>query len=145
MNARPSDSIDTRYVEVALPVPLRKVFTYEVPSGLRGVLRPGSRVAVSFSRRKLAGFVVGGREDLPSGVSRALPVAGLLESEPVFTAELLRFLDRAAKYYMHPLGEVLRAAAPALPTGAMRRLRADGFLEAAENLPGQRVAQPKTW
>jgi primosomal protein N' (replication factor Y) len=145
MNARPSDSIDARYVEVALPVPLRKVFTYEVPSGLQGVLRPGSRVAVSFSRRKLAGFVVSGREDLPSGVSRALPIAGLLESEPVFTAELLRFLDRAAKYYMHPLGEVLRAAAPALPTGAMRRLRADGFLEAAENLPGQRVAQPKTW
>jgi primosomal protein N' (replication factor Y) len=145
MNARASDSIDTRYVEVALPVPLRKVFTYDVPSGLQGALRPGSRVAVSFSRRKLAGFVVSGREDLPSGVSRALPVAGLLESEPVFTAELLRFLDRAAKYYMHPLGEVLRAAAPALPTGAMRRLRADGFLEAAENLPGQRVAQPKTW
>ena len=145
MNARASDSIDTRYVEVALPVPLRKVFTYDVPSGLQGALRPGSRVAVSFSRRKLAGFVVSGRDDLPSGVSRALPVAGLLESEPVFTAELLRFLDRAAKYYMHPLGEVLRAAAPALPTGAMRRLRADGFLEAAENLPGQRVAQPKTW
>jgi len=145
MNARASDSIDTRYVEVALPVPLRKVFTYDVPSGLHGALRPGSRVAVSFSRRKLAGFVVSGREDLPSGVSRALPVAGLLESEPVFTPELLRFLDRAAKYYMHPLGEVLRAAAPALPTGAMRRLRADGFLEATENLPGQRVAQPKTW
>ena len=145
MNARASDSIDTRYVEVALPVPLRKVFTYDVPSGLQGALRPGSRVAVSFSRRKLAGFVVSGREDLPSGVSRALPVAGLLESEPVFTPELLRFLDRAAKYYMHPLGEVLRAAAPALPTGAMRRLRADGFLEATENLPGQRVAQPKTW
>lgn len=145
MNARASDSIDTRYVEVALPVPLRKVFTYDVPSGLQGALRPGSRVAVAFSRRKLAGFVVSGREDLPTGVSRALPVAGLLESEPVFTPELLRFLDRAAKYYMHPLGEVLRAAAPALPTGAMRRLRADGFLEATENLPGQRVAQPKTW
>jgi primosomal protein N' (replication factor Y) len=54
-------------------------------------------------------------------------------------------LDQAAKYYMHPLGEVLRAAAPALPTGAMRRLRADGFLEAAENLPGQRVARHMTW
>ncbi len=140
-----SESIVSPYVEVALPVPLRKVFTYDVPSALRGSLRPGSRVAVSFSRRKLAGFVVSGREDLPEGVARALPVAGLLESEPVFTPELLRFLDQAAKYYMHPLGEVLRAAAPALPAGAMRRLRADGFLEAAENLPGQRVAHHTTW
>ena len=140
-----SESIVSPYVEVALPVPLRKVFTYDVPSALRGSLQRGSRVAVSFSRRKLAGFVVSGREDLPEGVTRALPVAGLLESEPVFTPELLRFLDQAAKYYMHPLGEVLRAAAPALPAGAMRRLRADGFLEAAENLPGQRVAHHTTW
>jgi primosomal protein N' (replication factor Y) len=140
-----SESIVSPYVEVALPVPLRKVFTYDVPSALRGALRPGSRVAVSFSRRKLAGFVVGGRESLPEGVKRALPVAGLLEAEPVFTPELLRFLEQAAKYYMHPLGEVLRAAAPALPTGAMRRLRTDGFLAADENLPGQRVAHQTTW
>ena len=121
------------------------MFTYDVPNALEGALQRGSRVAVSFSRRKLAGFVVGGREELPEGVARALPVAGLLEPEPVFTPELLRFFDQAAKYYMHPLGEVLRAAAPALPSGAMRRLRADGFLEAAENLPGQRVAHHTTW
>jgi len=140
-----SESIVSPYVEVALPVPLRKVFTYRVPDTFRGLLRPGSRVAVTFNRRKLAGFVVGGREDLPAGVARALPVAGILEPEPVFTPELLRFLDRAASYYMHPLGEVLRAAAPALPAGAMRRLRADGFLDAAENLPGQRVARHVTW
>ncbi|MGB8330568.1 MAG: primosomal protein N', partial [Polyangiales bacterium] len=132
-------------VEVALPVPLRKVFTYKVPTALGGVLRPGNRVAVSFNRRKLAGFVVGGRPDLPDGVARALPVAGLLEAEPVFTPELLRFLDQAARYYMHPLGEVLRAAAPALPVGAMRRLRADGFLDSTESLPGQRVAHQTTW
>jgi len=140
-----SESIFSPYVEVALPVPLRKLFTYEVPSALRGALRPGNRVAVPFSRRKLAGFVVGGRQDLPDGVTRALAIAGLLEPEPVFTLELLRFLDQAAKYYMHPLGEVLRAAAPALPAGAMRRLRAEGFLELAENLPGQRVAHHTTW
>jgi primosomal protein N' (replication factor Y) len=145
MSGSVPEPIISPYVEVALPVPLRKVFTYDVPSGLRGALQPGSRVAVSFNRRKLAGFVVSGQDDLPEGVARALPVAGLLESEPVFTPELLRFLDQAAKYYMHPLGEVLRAAAPALPTGAMRRLRADGFLEAAENLPGQRVAHHTTW
>ncbi|MBT8468906.1 MAG: hypothetical protein KJN97_09170, partial [Deltaproteobacteria bacterium] len=145
MSASASESIESHYVEVALPVPLRKLFTYDVPSQLRGTLKPGSRVAVSFSRRKLAGFVVSGRDDLPEGVSRALPVAGLLDSEPVFTDELLRFLDQAAKYYMHPLGEVLRAAAPALPSGAMRRLRKDGFLEATENLPGQRVAHHRTW
>ena len=145
MPASGPDAIVSPYVEVALPVPLRRLFTYGVPDALRGSLRCGSRVAVSFNRRKLAGVVVSGRDELPEGVKRALAVAGLLESEPVFTPELLRFLEQAAKYYMHPLGEVLRAAAPALPTGAMKRLRADGFLEAEENLPGQRVAHHVTW
>ncbi len=145
MSVSGRDLITSPYVEVALPVPLRRLFTYGVPESLRGVLHCGSRVAVSFNRRKLAGVVVSGREELPEGVKRALPVAGLLEVDPVFTPELLRFLERAAKYYMHPLGEVLRAAAPALPSGAMKRLRADGFLEPEENLPGQRVAHHVTW
>lgn len=140
----PSSATES-YVEVALPVPLRQSFTYCVPDELRGQLTLGSRVAVAFSGRKLAGFVVGFRDELPSAVKRALPVAGLLERDPVFTEELFRFLDRAAKYYMHPLGEVLRAAAPALPSGAMRRLRKDGFLAEQEHLPGQRIAHPKTW
>ncbi len=133
------------YVEVALPVPLRKVFTYSVPESLRDRLLPGSRVAVTFNRRKLAGIVLGLRDTLPEGVKRALPVAGLLDADPLFTPELLHFLDQAAKYYMHPLGEVLRAAAPPLPTGAMRRLRGQGFLDATESLPGERVAERKTW
>jgi len=140
-----AEPIADPYVEVALPVPLRRVFTYAVPDALRGALSCGSRVAVSFNRRKLAGVVVSGRNELPDGVKRALSVAGTLEPEPVFIRELLRFLEQAAKYYMHPLGEVLRAAAPALPSGAMKRLRADGFLEAEETLPGQRVAHHMTW
>ncbi|MGB5682109.1 MAG: primosomal protein N' [Polyangiales bacterium] len=145
MSNKGTDAIASRYVEVALPVPLRRVFTYGVSDSFRGSLRRGSRVAVSFNRRKLVGVVVSGRENLPEGVKRAVDVAGLLESEPVFTPELLRFLEQAAKYYMHPIGEVLRAAAPALPAGAMKRLRADGFLDAEENLPGQRVAHHLTW
>jgi len=136
---------DRPFVEVVLPVPLRKRFTYRVPKPLSGKLEAGSRVAVSFNRRKLVGFVVDFRDELPEGVARALPVAGLLEREPVFTRELLHFLEQAAKYYMHPLGEVLRAAAPALPTDAMRRLRSDGFLEEEERLPGQQVAHRTTW
>lgn len=131
------------YVEVALPVPLRRLFTYRVPEPLRGKLEAGARVAVPFSRRKLAGFVVAHREEPPEGVKRVYSVAGALEREPVFEPELLAFLDEAARYYLHPLGEVLRAAAPALPTGSMKRLRKDGFLDAGETLPGRSVAHKR--
>ena len=123
---------DTPLVEVAIPVPLRRLFSYRIPEGAQ--LRPGDRVAVPFHRRKVAGFAVRGRDTPPEGVSRVLSVAGRLEAHPVFPTELLTFLERAARYYMAPLGEVLRAAAPAMPKGAMKRLRDQGFLNADESL-----------
>src|SRR5690606_31149493 len=43
-----------RFVEVALPVPLRRRFTYAVPEGMAAPAI-GARVAVPFHGRKLAG------------------------------------------------------------------------------------------
>ena len=129
----------TGFVDVALPVPLRRLFTYRMPEGVP--LEPGMRVAVPFHGRKLPGFVVGLRESPPEGVTRIHSVAGLFEPEPVFPPELLSFLDEAARYYFHPLGEVLRAAAPALPTGAVRALRKKGFLAKDEGFVGRAVKE----
>ncbi|MDH5494017.1 MAG: primosomal protein N', partial [Myxococcales bacterium] len=47
----------------------------------------------------------------------------------------------AARYYMHPLGDVLRGAAPALPQEALRLLERRGALERGGELRGRRVAQ----
>jgi primosomal protein N' (replication factor Y) len=127
------------FAEVAVPVPVRHAFTYAVPEKLVGQLAPGSRVAVPFGPRKLPGFVVA-LTTTPPASGRTRPIAGLLEREPVLTQELLAFLHAASEYYMHPLGEVLRAAAPAVPSEAMKTLRAQGFLDAGESLPGARIA-----
>ena len=138
-----ADPVDA-FVDVALPVPLRRTFTYRVPAD-DPALPLGARVAVPFSGRKLAGFVVGHRQAPPEGVKRIMKVAGRLEREPVFGPELLRFLEEAARYYLHPVGEVLRAAAPALPKGAFARLRAKGFLEQGEALPGRAIGTREEW
>jgi primosomal protein N' (replication factor Y) len=130
------------FAEIAVPVPLGHTFTYAVPAALRGRLEPGMRVAVPFGPRKLAAFVVA-LSETPPAQGRTRAIAGLLEPAPVLTAELLAFLQQASDYYMHPIGEVLRAAAPALPTEAMRSLRAQGFLEQGEVLPGARIATRK--
>ncbi|HEX7478367.1 MAG TPA: primosomal protein N' [Polyangiales bacterium] len=130
---------DTCYVEVAVPVPLRRLFTYAVPAGLRGRVPAGTRVAVPFGKRKLAGFVVREIESPPAG-TRIKALASVLDEQPVFPAELFAFLVSAADYYLHPLGEVLRAAAPALATESVSALRDDGFLGEGESLPGKRIA-----
>ena len=133
MSDSPADG--ARFVEVAVPVPIRQPFTYRVPSQLVPHLTPGARVAVPFGRRKLPAFVVGHVESVPDNVKKVRDVAGVLDDEPVFPSELLNFLCDAARYYMHPIGEVLKAAAPAVSSRSVRRLRDEGFLEAGERLP----------
>jgi primosomal protein N' (replication factor Y) len=139
MNGETPQPIGAALVEVAVPLPLRRSFSYRVPDALRGRLAPGSRVAVPFGPRKLPAIVLGAAPEPPAG-TRLKDVAGLLDAQPLFSAELLAFLKEAADYYLHPLGEVLRAAAPALPTEALRVLRQHGFLAADESLPGARIA-----
>lgn len=135
----PSAAYAEGFVEVAVPVPLRRTFTYRLPDALRARVVPGVRAAVPFGGRKLAGFVLGPAA-APPPETRVKDVAGVLDAQPLFNPELLSFLRRAAEYYLHPLGEVLRAAAPALPSEALSALREGGFLDSGENLPGTRIA-----
>jgi primosomal protein N' (replication factor Y) (superfamily II helicase) len=128
-----------RYVQVAVPVPLRRVFTYAVPKELAPQITLGVRVAVPFGKRKLAAYVVAD-EVTPDASMKLRSVAAVLDSEPLFPEELFTFLLSAADYYMHPLGEVLRVAAPAVSTRSVAKLRQAGFLAQGEKLPGRRVA-----
>lgn len=128
-----------RHVQVAVPVPLRRLFTYAVPKALAAQVSLGVRVAVPFGNRKLAAYVVAD-EVAPDAAMKVRPIAAVLDSEPLFPPELFTFLLAAADYYMHPLGEVLRVAAPAVSSRSVAQLRASGFLTQGEQLPGRRVA-----
>jgi len=103
-------------VEVALPVPVPRTFTYAADD----VIAAGTRVRVSFSGRPMVGWVVGpGSEARPSGQLRA--IERVLETEPSVTPELLRLCRWIAAYYVAPLGIVLRAAVPAVLSRSARR------------------------
>lgn len=112
-------------VEVALPVPVPRTFTYRVSRPVA----EGTRVRVPFSGRQLVGWVVGpaaGR-DLES----VRDVRDILdETEPGLPPDVLRLCHWIADYYLTPLGIVLRTALPVLltrpgrsaPPGQTRRL-----------------------
>ncbi len=56
--------------DVALPVPLRRTFTYAIPAAMNGRVEVGSRVIVPFRRRTMVGVVVETRDGAPSGLGR---------------------------------------------------------------------------
>jgi primosomal protein N' (replication factor Y) len=101
-----------QYIEVALPLPVRKTFTYEVPAGLKAEVSPGKRVLVPFGRRILTGLVLGPAQTLPSHTA-ILPLRQVLDGEISLPEKSLRLLLWVSRYYLEPIGEVMKAAFPA--------------------------------
>jgi primosomal protein N' (replication factor Y) len=97
---------------VAIPAPLDETFDY-LPPATGPAPGPGQRVRVPFGRGTRIGMVVGsgGTSALPP--ERLKPIAAVLDAEPLLTPELLELLRFTARYYQHPLGEVVATALPA--------------------------------
>ncbi len=100
------------FAQVALPLPLRRTFTYAVPEDLARRLSPGVEVQVPFRGRPRKGFVVEllRENPLPAG-TEAQAIAAVL-GPPLFSPHLLAFTRWLSEYYLAPWGEVLAAALP---------------------------------
>ncbi|MEO5565832.1 MAG: primosomal protein N' [Luteimonas sp.] len=100
-------------VQVALPLPLPRVFDYLPAPGMPADSDPvGCRVRVPFGNRELVGVATGTTPAADDGASLR-PIAAVLDQQPVFHGELLQSLRWLARYLHAPLGEVLATALPA--------------------------------
>jgi primosomal protein N' (replication factor Y) (superfamily II helicase) len=101
------------YIDVAIPVGIRKTFAYSVPSELEDRVALGMRVLAPFGKKLVTGYVVGflGREQL--GEIKVRPVRQLFDSDPVILPSLVETALWVADYYFAPPGEVFRAIFPA--------------------------------
>jgi primosomal protein N' (replication factor Y) (superfamily II helicase) len=108
---------EKRFVEVALPLPLRKTFTYGLRPELSQKVSIGSRVIVPFANRTLTGYVVALHDALDPelGVDEALlkNVQQVLEEQPLIGDEILALTKWTAEYYAASWGEMLKASLPA--------------------------------
>jgi len=95
--------------EVALPVPLDRVFTYAVGEGQ--LPQRGVRVVAPFRNEKLIGVVTAVGVPAPPNVE-VRPLEAVLDDEPLLSEELLSLAEWMAQYYLAPLGEVLRGMLP---------------------------------
>ena len=85
---------DPCYASVAVPVPVRRLFTYEVGAALGATLAAGSRVRVPFGRRKVVGTVVEWPAARPSRAWRSSRIDEVLAHVgplPAGLLELTRF------------------------------------------------------
>ena len=100
-------------LQVALPVPLPRLFDYLPPAGHQASEQDvGRRLRVPFGQRELVGIVEGcaPAQVEATGLREAL---GWLEPEPLFHGELHASARWLARYTHAPVGEVLATALPA--------------------------------
>ena len=98
--------------QVALPVPLARLFDYRAPAETAGPAPVGSRVRVPFGASGERIGVVVGSAPLPDDGTALKPVSALLDNAPLLRGELLDSLRWLARYTHAPLGEVLATALP---------------------------------
>jgi len=98
------------YVEVAVALPVFRPLTYRVPEPFRGKVIPGKRVLVPVKNRLTTGYVLGGSNRTEQ--KQVKDVVDVLDAVPLFPASMVPFFRWIADYYLHPIGEVLRAALP---------------------------------
>jgi len=104
-----------QYVEVAIPVPMRQLFTYQLPTKLQTPeIMIGERVIVPFGTRQVIGIVTNIETvcDVPANKLKA--VLSRMDNQFNIDPCLLKFLMTCAKYYHHPIGDVLQQALPVL-------------------------------
>ncbi|HEX9916100.1 MAG TPA: primosomal protein N' [candidate division Zixibacteria bacterium] len=101
------------YVDLALPLPIKKLFTYGVPESLVGKVYLGQRVLVQLGKRLMMGVVVGLNVPAPQIKTKNILLA--LETYPWFSNTVLGLTKWMSEYYSADWGECLKFASPQYP------------------------------
>ncbi len=100
------------FIDVILPIPLEKHFTYLVTEAESGFLKTGMRVSVPFGKSKIYTALVYHKHNNPPQIYEAKDIHQILDETPIVTQIQLKHWYWISKYYMCTIGEVMRAALP---------------------------------
>jgi primosomal protein N' (replication factor Y) len=100
------------FIDVILPIPLEKSFTYSVTPAEADFLKVGMRVAVPFGKSKIYTALVYKIHNQEPLIYEAKEIHQILDDSPVVTKIQLKHWEWIANYYMCTLGEVMRGALP---------------------------------
>ncbi|PHN92928.1 primosomal protein N' [Maribacter sp. 6B07] len=100
------------FVNVILPIPLERSFTYAISDEEALVLQPGMRVAVPFGKSKIYTAIIYSVHQNPPEAYESKEIHEILDDYPIVTPVQLKHWEWIASYYMCTLGEVVRSALP---------------------------------
>ncbi len=99
------------FAEVVFPLPFRNSFTYSIPKVFEENTKIGVRVVAPFGKRTLTGFVVNVKSKT-SIKEKIKSIRDVLDTQPIFNKESLKFYEWISDYYLCSLGEALKNSVP---------------------------------
>tara|TARA_R110002073_G_scaffold63391_1_gene158721 strand:- start:7449 stop:9914 length:2466 start_codon:yes stop_codon:yes gene_type:complete len=102
----------SHFIDVILPIPLEKQFTYAITQAEAGFLKKGMRVAVPFGKRKIYTALVLDIHQKAPEAYEAKEIHQILDEHPIVNEFQMKLWQWMSNYYMCTLGDILRAALP---------------------------------
>jgi primosomal protein N' (replication factor Y) len=106
------DTVNTRFAELLLPVPIPKLFTYRVPHAWNDHVLIGQRAIVQFGDRKIVTGIILALHNQAPKEYEAKYILDLLDNFPAVNDIQVKLFQWMADYYLCTLGEVMNAALP---------------------------------
>ena len=100
------------FIDLIIPIPIQKTFTYSVTQSEYEFLQKGMRVAVSFGKSKMYTGLVFNLHQTPPEIYEAKEILQILDDKPIVNETQLKHWEWISNYYMCSLGDVYRAALP---------------------------------
>lgn len=101
-----------KYVDVILPLPLPKYFTYALSEEDEAVVQTGCRVVVPFGRKKYYTAIVANVHYCAPTEYEVKEVTTVLDTSPILYPAQFKFWEWVADYYLCTQGDVYKAALP---------------------------------
>ena len=108
-----SNTIQTLFVEVLLPLNLKNLFTYRVPIELNEEIIVGKRVSVPFGKKKILAGLIFSIHEKPPKDYEAKYLIDVIDNDTIVDKNQLELWNWMSNYYMSSLGLVYNAAMPA--------------------------------
>jgi len=120
------------YAEVAVNIPLNKVFHYGIPAHLKGCLTAGMRVKIPFGNKIITGVCVGFTDTVvPYAIKN---IIGVIDKKALIDDGMLRITKWLSIHYCCGWGEAIQAILPPVVRSRMKE-KWDTFV-----IPGNHIA-----
>ncbi len=138
--------------QVAIPVPIPTVFSYQIPEHFKDKIKVGIRVLVPFRNDEITGYVIAIEQKKISDIEISSKnkkakkitlkaVSSLLDAEPAISKNMLCLTKKVSEYYGSSWGEAIENALPRWVKYGKKVEKYIEKIESDESLPVRKMSE----